>query len=259
MKNCGFEPDRDTFNTLISAYGRCGSEIDAAQMYDEMIKAGFSPCVTTYNALLNALARRGDWKAAESVVVDMRSKGFKPNETSYSLMINCYAKGANVKGIERIEREIYDGHIFPSWVLLRTLVLANFKCRALKGMERAFQKLQSNGYKPDLARAHAGGHKNSSEMTARGIRPCIFTYNTFITGYAGQGMFSEIDEVISYMTQNNCKPNELSYKIAVDGYCKARKYKEAMDFLSKIKEIDNSFDDQYVQRLASRIRGNLES
>lgn len=62
--SCGFEPDRDTFNTLISAYGRCGMEINAAKTSDEMIIAGF----TTYNALLNAVAHRGDWRTAESVI-----------------------------------------------------------------------------------------------------------------------------------------------------------------------------------------------
>ncbi|KAI3840894.1 hypothetical protein MKX03_025633 [Papaver bracteatum] len=139
MKNFGFEPDRDTFNTLISAYGRCGSGIDASKMYDEMIKSGFTPCVTTYNALLNALSRRGDWKAAESVIIDMKTKGFKPNETSYSLILQCYAKVGYVEGIRMIEYEIYSGRIFPSWMLLTTLVLANAKCRILAGMERAFE------------------------------------------------------------------------------------------------------------------------
>ena len=98
-----------------------------------------------------------------------------------------------------------------------------------------------------------------SEMTTRGIRPCIFTYNTFVAGYAAQAMFTEIDDVIGYMIQHNCRPNELTYKIVVDGYCKARRYKEAMDIVSKIKEIDDSFDDQSIERLAFRVRENLES
>ncbi|CAM9001120.1 unnamed protein product [Rhodiola kirilowii] len=339
MRSCGFEPDRDTFNTLISAYGRCGSGVDAAKMYEEMVKAGFTPCLTTYNALLNALARRGDWKAGELVVQDMKKKGFKLNETSYSLMLHCYAKGGNLKGLEVIEKDIYDGHIFPSWVLLRTLILVNFKCKALAGMERAFQELLRNGYKADMVvfnsmlsiyaknrmsdRAHDMLHmihenglqtdivtynslmdmyarsgecwkaedildklhkagakpdlvsyntvikgfcrqrlmheaiRTMSEMTARGIRPCIVTYNTFITGYAGQGMFPEINDVITYMIQHDCKPNELTYKIAVDGYCRANKHEEAMDFVSKIKEVDKSFDDRSVQRLVSLIQENM--
>ncbi|GKV39799.1 hypothetical protein SLEP1_g47516 [Rubroshorea leprosula] len=141
-------PDRDTFNTLIGAYGRCGSEINATKMYEEMIEVGFVPCSTTYDALLNALVRRGDWKAAESIILDMKNKGFRPNETPHSLMLQCFAKGGNAKGIEKIEKKIYGGRIFPSWVLLRTLVRAKFKCGALVGMERAFQELLRRGYKP---------------------------------------------------------------------------------------------------------------
>ncbi|KAF6153587.1 hypothetical protein GIB67_027454 [Kingdonia uniflora] len=65
MKNSGFEPDRDTFNTLISAYGRYGSAVNVSNMYNEMVTAGFSPSVTTYNALLNVLSRKGDWRGAD--------------------------------------------------------------------------------------------------------------------------------------------------------------------------------------------------
>ncbi|KOM55753.1 hypothetical protein LR48_Vigan10g164500 [Vigna angularis] len=341
MKNSGFEPDKDTFNTLISAYTRCGSEVDSAKMYGEMIKAGFTPCVTTYNSLLNALARLGNWKAAESVILDMRSKGFKPNETSYSLMLPCYSKAGNVKGIQVIEKEIYDGHVFSSWILLRTLILSNHKCRHHRGMERAFNKLHKYGYKPDLvvinsmlsmysrnkmfSKAHEMMHfiyenglqpnlftynclmdlyvregecwkaeeilkgiQNSgpepdvvsyntvikgfcrkglmqeairvlSEMTTKGIQPTIVSYNTFLSGYVGMELFDEAIEVIRFMIEHNCRPNELTYKIVVDGYCKAGKHEQAMDFVSKIKEIDISLDDRYVKILGSCIRERMGS
>ncbi|KAF9591395.1 hypothetical protein IFM89_004080, partial [Coptis chinensis] len=136
---------------------------------------------------------RGDWKAGEAVILDMKSKGFKSNETSLSLslMLHCYAKGRwrNIRGIEAIEEEIYSGEIFPSWMLLRTLVLANSKCRALRGMERAFKELGKKGYKPDLVLYRKW--------------PCIFMYNTFVAGYACKGMFVDVHDVISYMMQQN--------------------------------------------------------
>ncbi|RYR62739.1 hypothetical protein Ahy_A04g020472 isoform A [Arachis hypogaea] len=45
----------------------------------------------------------------------------------------------------------------------------------------------------------------------------------------------------------------MSYKIVVDAYCKAKKYKEAVIFVSEIKQFDDSFDDQSVKRLSSYI------
>lgn len=97
-----------------------------------------------------------------------------------------------------------------------------------------------------------------SEMTVRGVRPCIVTYNTFIAGYAARGMFAEIDDVIEYMFQHDYRPNELTCKIIVDGFSKAGKYEEAMEFLSKIKELDDSFDEECLRRLASRVRESLK-
>jgi pentatricopeptide repeat domain-containing protein 1 len=70
---------------------------------------------------------------------------------------------------------------------------------------------------------------------------------------------TEIDEVLSYMTKHDCRPNELTYKIVVDGYCKAKKFKEAMDFVSTITDIDDSFDYQSMRRLSSRVRENMQS
>ncbi|KAJ8465888.1 hypothetical protein OPV22_028440 [Ensete ventricosum] len=210
MKKSGVEPDRDSFNTLIAAYGRCGSSTQALQMYDEMVKAGFSPCTTTYNALLNAISRKGDWIAAESVILHMKKKGFKPNELSYSLLLQTYAKGRHIKGIQAIEEKVYDEKIFPSWVILRTLIIVNLTCRMLNGMEKAFEELKRHGYKPDLV----------------GLRPDLITHNNMMN------------------------------MIIVDGYCKAKRYEEAMEFVSGILNMDSSFPQQSVNKLTLRVEEN---
>ncbi|KAK4755754.1 hypothetical protein SAY87_009511 [Trapa incisa] len=202
MKSCGFEPDRDTFNILISAYGRYGSEINATKMFGDMIKVGFTPCITTYNALLNALAWKGDWRVAELVILDMKMKGFKPNETSYSLMVNCYAKGGKVKGdcwkAEEVLGRIQSLGRTPDLISYNTVTKGFCRQGLMQEAIRIF-----------------------SEMSGRGIRPCIVTYNTFISGYAAREMFAEIDDVVEYMFQHGYRLNELTCKIIVNGYCKA--------------------------------------
>ncbi|KAK6159068.1 hypothetical protein DH2020_006382 [Rehmannia glutinosa] len=209
MKNCGFEPDRDTFNTLISAYGRCGSEINAGKMHDEMVKAGFSPCITTYNALLNALSRRGDWRAAESVILDMRNKGFKPNETTYSLMLHSYSKGGNIRGIERIAKEIYDGRIFPSWMLLRTLIIANFKCRSL---------LECTSARTEMLHI----------MRENDLQPDLVTYNSLMDMYARAGDCWKAQEVLNGLLESDGKPDLVSYNTVIKGFCRQGLMQEAM-------------------------------
>ncbi|KAK8644767.1 hypothetical protein V6N13_118637 [Hibiscus sabdariffa] len=130
MKESGCSPNCITWNTMLAMCGNKGMHKYVNRVFREMKNCGFEPDRDTL--LVPMAARRGDWKAAESVILDMKSKGFKPSETSYSLMLQCYANGGNVKGIENIEKEISDGHIYPSWMLLRTLVLANCRCRAVE-------------------------------------------------------------------------------------------------------------------------------
>ncbi|KAG2384552.1 Pentatricopeptide repeat-containing protein [Vigna angularis] len=341
MTSKGIMPNAITYTTVIDAYGKKSRTEDVINVLCEMKLNGCAPNRATWNTMLVVCSEEGNWKAAESVILDMRSKGFKPNETSYSLMLPCYSKAGNVKGIQVIEKEIYDGHVFSSWILLRTLILSNHKCRHHRGMERAFNKLHKYGYKPDLvvinsmlsmysrnkmfSKAHEMMHfiyenglqpnlftynclmdlyvregecwkaeeilkgiQNSgpepdvvsyntvikgfcrkglmqeairvlSEMTTKGIQPTIVSYNTFLSGYVGMELFDEAIEVIRFMIEHNCRPNELTYKIVVDGYCKAGKHEQAMDFVSKIKEIDISLDDRYVKILGSCIRERMGS
>ncbi|KAH9610205.1 hypothetical protein KSS87_016196 [Heliosperma pusillum] len=246
MKRSGFEPDRDTFNSLISAYGRCGSRIDATKIFEEMMEAGFSPCVTTYNACLNVLSRKGDCRAAESLIQEMQSKGFKPNDTSYSLMIQCYAKAGNVRGIQTIEQEIYHGHIFPNWMLLRTLVLANFRCRSLLGMERAFKELQRSGYKLDLVvynsmlsiyarnKMYDRAHGIQTLIQENGIQPDLVTYNTLMDMYARSGECWKAEEILTGLLKKGFKPDLVSYNTVIKAFCREGLMQEAIKIMSEM-------------------------
>jgi pentatricopeptide repeat domain-containing protein 1 len=112
--------------------------------------------------------------AADSVIRDMKNKGFKPDETSYSLLIQCYSKSDNLKGIVEIEKEIYSGNIYLTWAILRTLVIANLKCRSLDGTERAFHEIQKKGYRSDLV-----------------------ILNSMLSIYAKHGLFDKGNEIFS--------------------------------------------------------------
>uniref|UniRef100_A0A0E0ACR7 Uncharacterized protein n=1 Tax=Oryza glumipatula TaxID=40148 RepID=A0A0E0ACR7_9ORYZ len=75
----------------------------------------------------------GDWPTAQSIVSKILNK---PNDQSYSDPVLC--KGWQCSWDRSSQKEVYDCTIFPSWVILRTLVTANFKCRWLEGIEKAF-------------------------------------------------------------------------------------------------------------------------
>uniref|UniRef100_A0A0D3GJH2 Uncharacterized protein n=1 Tax=Oryza barthii TaxID=65489 RepID=A0A0D3GJH2_9ORYZ len=74
-----------------------------------------------------------DWPTAQSIVSKILNK---PNDQSYSDPVLC--KGWQCSWDRSSQKEVYDCTIFPSWVILRTLVTANFKCRWLEGIEKAF-------------------------------------------------------------------------------------------------------------------------
>ena len=87
--------------------------------------------------------------------------------------------------------------------------------------------IQNSGQKPDLVRYSIvtkgfcrqwiiqEAIRFLSEMATNGIQPCIFTYNTFLAGYAGKGLLAKVYEIIRHMIEHNCRPNELAYKTVV--------------------------------------------
>ena len=113
MKRAGFVPERDTFNTLISAYSRCGSFDQAMAVYKRMLEAGVAPDLSTYNAVLAVLARGRLWEQSEKVLAEMKDAQCKPNELTYSSLLHAYANGKETGRMCALAEEIYSGAMEP--------------------------------------------------------------------------------------------------------------------------------------------------
>ncbi|OMO67874.1 hypothetical protein COLO4_29977 [Corchorus olitorius] len=271
MIRVGFTPCVTTYNALLNALARRGDWKAAESVILDMKSKGFRPSETSYSLMLQSYAKGGHWRVWREHFRNCKRMDIN---LIWFCSIQCsrfFSKNNMYDQAHEMLHLIRESGLTPDLVTYNSLMDMYARAGECWKAEEILKGLQKSGGKPDIVSYNTvikgfcrkglmeEALRIFSKMTTRGIRPCIFTYNTFVAGYAAKGMFTEIDDVIGYMIQHNCRPNELSYKIVVDGYCKARRYKEAMDFVSNIKEIDNSFDDQSVERLAFRVRENLES
>ncbi|KAK6159066.1 hypothetical protein DH2020_006380 [Rehmannia glutinosa] len=261
MKSNGCTPNRVTWNTMLAMCGnrgmqKCGSEINAGKMHDEMVKAGFSPyhswvwrehlknsSRTVINPIwcysipcFSIFARNRMYERAHEMLHIMRENDLQPDLVTYNSLMDMYARAGDCWKAQEVLNGLLESDGKPDLVSYNTVIKGFCRQGLMQEAMRTF-----------------------TEMTARGIRPCIVTYNTFVAGFSGRGFFDEVNEVISYMIQHDCRPNELTYNTVVDGYCKAKKYKDAMDFVSRIKNKDTLYGEQALQRLVTRVRENMES
>lgn len=123
MKKAGFEPEKATFNTLIEAYGRCGSSDQAMSIYDGMLQAGCTPDLATFNTLLAALAREGRWEHAELVLDELKRSSYKPNDIAYASMLHAYANGGELDKMNELVDTLRTLYVPFTKILLKTLVL----------------------------------------------------------------------------------------------------------------------------------------
>jgi pentatricopeptide repeat domain-containing protein 1 len=155
MKKAGCEPEKATFNTLIDAYGRCGSSEQALGIYNGMLRAGCTPDMATFNALLAALAREGRWEQAELVLEELKKANYKPNDVAYASLLHAYSNGGQVPRLKRAVDNLFATEFPLTKILLKTLVLVYGKCSLLEEAELTFQKVQQHGHLPDMSTFNA--------------------------------------------------------------------------------------------------------
>lgn len=90
-------------------------------------------------------------------------------------------------------------------------------------------------------------------MVSKGLKPDVFTYNTFVACYTNRGMLTEALNVVKHMRKSGCKPGEVTYRTLVDAYCKLGRYEDVERILKFIKQNDPNFDKAAFRRIAARV------
>ncbi|KAG0489334.1 hypothetical protein HPP92_008145 [Vanilla planifolia] len=105
----GFESDVGVGNALISAYGKCGSLLEAERSF----KSLNTPDMISWNALLTAYSQNGQGNEALVLFDEMRRSGVELNNVTFvSVLSACCYTGEIKKGqfYFEIMENIYDIH-----------------------------------------------------------------------------------------------------------------------------------------------------
>lgn len=84
----GFQPDIYLENNIVNMYAKCGSIMDARQMFDKMAERD----VVSWNAIIAAYAQHGRCREAFKLFCEMQRTGMKSNQFTFvSVLRACSA------------------------------------------------------------------------------------------------------------------------------------------------------------------------
>ena len=208
-----------SYNTMISAYARCGRRTDAFTLLNEMLEAGLKPDKYTITSLVVAVVKDGDIDTALNLLSDMKKAGIKADAVGYNTVI----------------RSLCDN---SQWFEAKSLV-ADMESRGIKPDSKTYGLLMNGLLKlnkpgPCLTLFESA----CSDQTTAALMENVQLYTTAITAAATLGDYERALELVSRMTLAGVKPNMKTLTALVGACLTGKSYKYALDVYKKIAKPD---------------------
>ncbi|GLJ34023.1 hypothetical protein SUGI_0684220 [Cryptomeria japonica] len=94
--------DTIAYNTFIKAKLDAGKIEDAINLYADMQAAGVVPSLQTYESMISVFGRAGELQSAIRIFNSLLTSGITVNEKAYSNMIGCYGTAGIFKMLKTV-------------------------------------------------------------------------------------------------------------------------------------------------------------
>ncbi|XP_057847984.2 pentatricopeptide repeat-containing protein At3g26782, mitochondrial-like [Cryptomeria japonica] len=178
----GFTFATDTFlqNRLISMYDRCGSLVNARQVFDHLTERD----IFTWNVILAAYRRHGFPRQALVLFHQMQRTGVRLDQFTYCIILTVCAKMASVKhGLQVHGKTIrcgFQSNIF----VMNTLIDVYGKCGSVDAARALFDQMPQRD---------------------------VVSWSTIIAGYTQNGFFDKALEILKCMDLAGVKLNSATF------------------------------------------------
>ena len=167
-------------NTLLNMYIKCGTMVDARQVFDKLRKKD----VVSWTLMIGGYARHGHVNEAFALFSQMRQVGLKPNQITYVSILNaCGCPAALERGKEVHAHIIAAG--FQSDMRVGTALVNMYaKCGSIRDARLVFNSMSKRD---------------------------IISWTAMIVGYAEHGHCGGAFEIFRQMQQVGMKPDQITY------------------------------------------------
>lgn len=180
MAKSGFVSTTFVLNALVNMYMKCGSLVDARDVFDKMQERD----MFTWTMMLAGYSKLGYPEQAYEIYEQMHKERVPLDRVTFTTILSvCASLGSLEKG-KRVHSEIIKAGIIPDRILGNSLIDMYAKCGNLRQ-----------------------GHKVFKEMTDRDV----VTWNVMIAGAAQNGYCDEAFEFLEAMRAAGVKPDAVTY------------------------------------------------
>ena len=180
MANSDFVPSTFVLNALLNMYMKCGSHVDARQVFDRMRERD----MFTWTMMLTGYAKLGHPEEAYKIYEQMQKERVPVDRITFATIFSVCATLRSLEKGRRVHQDMIRAGIRPDTVLGNTLIDMYAKCGNV-----------------------VQGHKVFKEMSDRDV----VTWNTMISGSAQNGYFDDAFEFFEAMRDEGCKPDKVTY------------------------------------------------
>ncbi|OQU85503.1 putative pentatricopeptide repeat-containing protein At5g06400, mitochondrial isoform X2 [Sorghum bicolor] len=249
MKECGFLPDKTTYNHLIM-YLTCskGRKIDVAvRIFQEMCHAGHIFDNRTFFMYLLALCECGKIADATSSVVSLCERGFSV-QAGYSIFLRSLCRADRVEEalhlFDCIEKHGCSRDQYMYGSLIHVLLRRDkFEDAVAKLTEMKNEGILQSTHiytsfivyyfqKRDVVKAL----DVLREMKENGCEPTVVTFSALIRGYMAMGMVSEAWAVFQQMKMRGPAPDFETYSMFMSCLCKAGRSEDGLHLIHDMSD-----------------------
>lgn len=144
MKNYGFSPTLEIYNSIIHGYANKGIFDNALNFLNEMREVNVAPETDTYDGLIEAYAKHKMYDEMGMYVKKMELNGCPPDQITYNMLIREFARGGLLKRMERAYQTVLSKRMYLQSSTLIAMLQAYTRFGILEKMEMYYTRLMDS-------------------------------------------------------------------------------------------------------------------
>jgi pentatricopeptide repeat protein len=184
LQNSGIKLDLNLNNALINMYAKCGSLVEARQVFDNLKQRD----VASFNALMAGYVQQDSGQEALHFFSQLKEQGIKPDEISFILALQACGRAVSLKQGKQVHEEVIKSGILPNIKVENTLMDMYGRCGSVTNAQNVFNQM----YQRDTV-----------------------SWNALMRAYGQLGEGTKVLELVEEMQRQGGAPDEITWTIVL--------------------------------------------
>ncbi|XLS59148.1 hypothetical protein HN51_008903, partial [Arachis hypogaea] len=218
MAKRGVKPDVVTYNSLMVGYCLVNQVNKAKYVFNTMAQSRVSLDVQSYNIMINGLCKSKMVDEALNLFEEMRRKYLVPNTVTYNTLIDGLSKSKRISCALELLVKMHERGPPANVVTYNSLLDGMFNIKQVHKALMLFKQMKESGIDPNIFTSSGRlivAKEIFQDLSVKGYRPNVRTYNIMINGLCKEGLFKEALALLSKMEGNGCLPNSVTFETLI--------------------------------------------